>query len=123
MITITIITYYYTRPVALSPCRQKNVGVIKSSNLCTEILEYSDEKETAVCNLASIALPTFIDRTSCSFDYEKLHEVNKVITYNLNKVIDVNFYPTEKTRISNMTHRFRCTRFSKCIYFVGYSIL
>ena len=84
---------------------QKNVGVIKSSNLCTEILEYSDEKETAVCNLASIALPTFIDRTNCTFDYEKLHDVVKVITYNLNKVIDVNFYPTEKTRISNMRHR------------------
>jgi len=84
---------------------QKNVGVIKSSNLCTEIVEYSDNNETAVCNLASIALPTFIDASKSIFDYEKLHEVVKVITYNLNKVIDVNFYPTEKTRISNMRHR------------------
>tara|TARA_B100001175_G_scaffold316610_1_gene330990 strand:+ start:35 stop:2383 length:2349 start_codon:yes stop_codon:yes gene_type:complete len=84
---------------------QKNVGVIKSSNLCTEIVEYSDDNETAVCNLASIALPTFIDASKSIFDYEKLHDVVKVITYNLNKVIDVNFYPTEKTRISNMRHR------------------
>ena len=82
----------------------KRMLVIKSSNLCTEILEYSDEKETAVCNLASIALPTFIDRTNCTFDYEKLHDVVKVITYNLNKVIDVNFYPCS-ARISNMRHR------------------
>ena len=84
---------------------QKNVGVIKSSNLCTEIIEYSDENETAVCNLASIALPTFIDRVNGVFDYEKLHEVVKVITYNLNRVIDVNYYPTEKNRVSNMRHR------------------
>ena len=84
---------------------QKNVGVIKSSNLCTEIIEYSDENETAVCNLASIALPTFIDRLNGVFDYEKLHEVVKVITYNLNRVIDINYYPTEKTRVSNMRHR------------------
>lgn len=84
---------------------QKNVGVIKSSNLCTEIIEYSDENETAVCNLASIALPTFIDRVNGIFDYEKLHEVVKVITYNLNRVIDINYYPTEKTRVSNMRHR------------------
>ena len=84
---------------------QKNVGVIKSSNLCTEIIEYSDENETAVCNLASIALPTFIDRVNGVFDYEKLHEVVKVITYNLNRVIDINYYPTEKTRVSNMRHR------------------
>jgi ribonucleoside-diphosphate reductase alpha chain len=87
---------------------QQNLGTIKSSNLCSEIIEYSDDKETAVCNLASIALPTFVDTTNPSeplFDYEKLHEVVKIITYNLNRIIDVNFYPTEKTRLSNMRHR------------------
>jgi ribonucleoside-diphosphate reductase alpha subunit len=86
---------------------QKNVGVIKSSNLCTEITEYSDENETAVCNLASIALPTFIDMTTDppTMNYAKLHEVTKTVTENLNRIIDVNYYPTEKTRKSNMRHR------------------
>ena len=84
---------------------QKNLGVIKSSNLCTEILEYSDKNETAVCNLASIALPAFVNETTKKFDYEKLHEVTKVVTNNLNKIIDINFYPTEKTRASNFKHR------------------
>ena len=82
---------------------QKNIGIIKSSNLCTEITEYSDDTETAVCNLASIGLPSFI--TNGEFDYEKLHEVSKTITYNLNKIIDVNYYPTEKTKKSNMRNR------------------
>lgn len=86
---------------------QKNVGTIKSSNLCTEILEYSDENETAVCNLASIALPAFVDMTQTppTFNYEKLHQVAQTVTYNLNRIIDVNYYPTEKTRLSNMRHR------------------
>lgn len=86
---------------------QKNVGTIKSSNLCTEILEYSDENETAVCNLASIGLPTFVDRTTTppTFNYEKLHEVSRIVTYNLNRIIDVNYYPTPKTERSNKRHR------------------
>jgi ribonucleotide reductase alpha subunit len=84
---------------------QKNLGIIKSSNLCAEIMEYSNEKETAVCNLASIALPTFVNNKTREFNYEKLHEVVKVITNNLNKVIDINFYPTEKTKRSNKFHR------------------
>lgn len=84
---------------------QKNLGTIKSSNLCTEIIEYSDDKETAVCNLASIGLPTFVNETTKEFDYEKLHFVTKVVTNNLNSVIDINYYPTEKTRRSNMLHR------------------
>ena len=79
--------------------------VIKSSNLCTEIVEYSDSKETAVCNLASIALPSFVDTENKTFDYEKLHHVTKVITKNLNRIIDFNFYPTEKTSYSNQQHR------------------
>jgi ribonucleoside-diphosphate reductase alpha subunit len=86
---------------------QKNVGTIKSSNLCTEILEYSDENETAVCNLASLALPSFIDQSQSPpvFNYDKLHEVSKLVTYNLNRIIDVNYYPTTKTRRSNLRHR------------------
>ena len=87
---------------------QQNIGTIKSSNLCTEIVEYSDEKESAVCNLASIALPAFVNKDASGnavFDYEKLHEVTKVVTNNLNAVIDINFYPTEKTKRSNMRHR------------------
>ena len=84
---------------------QKNLGTIKSSNLCTEVVQYSDDTETAVCNLASIALPTFVNSLTKQFDYDKLHEVTKVITSNLNRVIDINFYPTEKTRRSNLLHR------------------
>jgi ribonucleoside-diphosphate reductase alpha chain len=84
---------------------QKNIGTIKSSNLCTEIVEYSDDKETAVCNLASIALPAFVNEDTKQFDYEKLHYVTKVVTNNLNRVIDINFYPTEKTSTSNLRHR------------------
>jgi len=83
---------------------QKNVGTIKSSNLCSEIMEYSDADETAVCNLASIGLPSFVTPEK-TFDYTKLHEVSKVITRNLNKIIDINYYPTEKTRKSNIRHR------------------
>lgn len=84
---------------------QKNLGTIKSSNLCCEVTEYSDDKETSVCNLASIALPLFVDPKTKYFDYAKLHSVTKVITNNLNKVIDINFYPTEKTKTSNFRHR------------------
>jgi len=82
---------------------QQNVGVIKSSNLCTEIVEYTAPDEIAVCNLASIALPKFVKNKT--FDHEKLHEVVKIITRNLNRVIDVNFYPVDKARKSNMRHR------------------
>jgi ribonucleotide reductase alpha subunit len=70
-----------------------------------EVCEYSDDKESAVCNLASIALPAFVNEETKTFDYEMLHRVVKVVTKNLNKVIDVNFYPTEKTRRSNLSHR------------------
>jgi ribonucleoside-diphosphate reductase alpha chain len=86
---------------------QKNIGIIKSSNLCCEVTLYSDSKETAVCNLASIALPVFIQKNDegMYFDYEKLHQISRVVTFNLNRVIDVNYYPTEKTRRSNLRHR------------------
>ena len=84
---------------------QKNLGVIKSSNLCTEIIEYTDKDETSVCNLASIALPKYVNKETKTFDYEKLHEVTKVVTRNLNRVIDRNFYPVETAKRSNMRHR------------------
>ena len=84
---------------------QKNLGVIKSSNLCTEIIEYTDKDETSVCNLASIALPKYVNRETKTFDYAKLHEITKVVTKNLNRVIDRNFYPVETARKSNMRHR------------------
>jgi ribonucleoside-diphosphate reductase alpha chain len=93
-------TYCFTEP-------KKNMGIFNGiiTGQCTEILEYSDDKETAVCNLASIGLPSFVDPTTKQFDYDKLHMVTKVVTNNLNKVIDVNYYPTEKTKISNLKHR------------------
>jgi ribonucleoside-diphosphate reductase alpha chain len=84
---------------------QKNIGIIRSSNLCTEIMQYSDKDQTAVCNLASIALPTFVDSLTNEFDYDKLHYVAKVLTTNLNNIIDINFYPTEKSKVSNFAHR------------------
>ena len=84
---------------------QKNLGVIKSSNLCTEIIEYTDKDETSVCNLASIAIPKYVNKETKTFDYAKLHEVTKTVTKNLNRVIDRNFYPVETARNSNMKHR------------------
>jgi ribonucleoside-diphosphate reductase alpha chain len=93
-------TYCFTEP-------KKHMGVFNGiiTGQCCEIMEYSDKNETAVCNLASIALPTFVNEATKVFDYDKLHEVTKVVTNNLNNVIDINFYPTEKTKISNMKHR------------------
>jgi ribonucleoside-diphosphate reductase alpha subunit len=82
---------------------QKNIGTIKSSNLCTEIMEVSSPDETAVCNLASICLPSLVKNQQ--FDFEQLHAVTRVITRNLNRVIDKNYYPTEAARKSNMRHR------------------
>lgn len=84
---------------------QQNLGVIRSSNLCTEILEYTAKDEVAVCNLASIALPTFVNREKREFDYQLLYDVTYHVTGNLNRVIDVNYYPVEEARNSNMRHR------------------
>ena len=97
--------YILFKDAANKKSNQQNIGTIKSSNLCTEILEYSDDKETAVCNLASIGLPSFVNAETKEFDYDKLHQVTKVVTNNLNRVIDINFYPTEKTKVSNFKHR------------------
>jgi ribonucleoside-diphosphate reductase alpha chain len=97
--------YILFKDAANRKSNQKNLGTIKSSNLCCEIVQYSDDKETSVCNLASIGLPSFVNVETKQFDYNKLHEVVKVVTNNLNRVIDINFYPTEKTRVSNFKHR------------------
>ena len=84
---------------------QKNLGTIRSSNLCTEIMEYTSKDEVAVCNLASIALPRFVDQETKQFDFQKLYDVTYHVTGNLNRVIDVNYYPVEEARNSNMRHR------------------
>ena len=101
--------YLCYKDAANHKSNQKNLGTIKSSNLCTEIIQYSNECETAVCNLASIALNRFVyfdeDRSTHNFNYEHLHDVVRVVTRNLNRVIDINYYPTEKTRTSNLLHR------------------
>ena len=96
--------YLLYKDAANEKSNQKNLGTIKSSNLCTEIIEYSDHEQTAVCNLASISLTKFVKEDK-TFDYDTLHRVAKVVTFNLNRIIDVNFYPTEKTRLSNLLHR------------------
>jgi ribonucleoside-diphosphate reductase alpha subunit len=97
--------YLLYKDAANMKSNQKNVGTIKSSNLCVEIIEYSSPTETAVCNLASIALPSYVDSKKRTFDFEKLRRVVKVIIANLNRVIDINYYPTPETKTSNMRHR------------------
>lgn len=84
---------------------QQNLGTIKCSNLCTEIVEYSSKDEIAVCNLASIALNNFVDKDKLKFDFVKLKEITKVVTRNLNKIIDVNYYPLPEAERSNKRHR------------------
>tara|TARA_Y100000992_G_scaffold270179_1_gene210381 strand:- start:1178 stop:3616 length:2439 start_codon:yes stop_codon:yes gene_type:complete len=96
--------YLLYKDAANIKSNQKNIGTIKSSNLCTEIIEYSDNTETAVCNLASIALSKFV-KADKTFDYDRLCQISQIVTYNLNKIIDVNFYPTPKTKKSNIRHR------------------
>ena len=96
--------YILYKDAANKKSNQKNLGTIKSSNLCTEIIEYTSPDEVAVCNLASIALNKFV-KDDLTYDHQKLYEITKVITKNLNKVIDVNYYPVEEARNSNLRHR------------------
>ncbi|OCH92652.1 hypothetical protein OBBRIDRAFT_791098 [Obba rivulosa] len=91
------------KDAANAKSNQQNLGTIKSSNLCTEIIEYSAPDETAVCNLASIALPSFIENGK--YNFQRLHDVTKVVAFNLNRIIDVNYYPIPEARRSNMRHR------------------
>ncbi|HAE30230.1 MAG TPA: ribonucleoside-diphosphate reductase subunit alpha [Flavobacteriales bacterium] len=95
--------YMLYKDAANEKSNQKNLGTIKSSNLCTEIMEYTSADEVAVCNLASIALPKFVK--DGEFDHEKLFEVTYQVTKNLNKIIDANYYPIVEARNSNMRHR------------------
>jgi ribonucleoside-diphosphate reductase subunit M1 len=119
--------YMLFKDACNSKSNQKNLGTIKSSNLCTEIVEFTSPEETAVCNLASLALPRYITendpsspgpardasrklvgslRASCRyFDHDKLIEVVRQATANLNRIIDINFYPVEEAKVSNMRHR------------------
>jgi ribonucleoside-diphosphate reductase alpha chain len=95
--------YMLFKDAANRKSNQQNLGTIRSSNLCTEIIEYTSKDEVAVCNLASIALSRFVE--DGKFDFQKLYEITKVITRNLNKVIDINYYPVPEARNSNMRHR------------------
>jgi ribonucleoside-diphosphate reductase alpha subunit len=95
--------YLLYKDAANRKSNQQNLGVIKSSNLCTEIIEYSNSNETAVCNLASIALPYFIEGKT--FNFARLREVVAVIVRNLNRIIDINYYPVEDAKVSNLRHR------------------
>jgi ribonucleoside-diphosphate reductase alpha chain len=97
--------YMLFKDAANSKSNQQNLGTIKSSNLCTEIIEYTSADEVAVCNLASIALPRFVDEKTGTFDHNKLFEITYVATKNLNKIIDRNYYPIPEARNSNMRHR------------------
>jgi len=96
--------YILYKDAANRKSNQQNLGTIRSSNLCTEIMEYTSKDEVAVCNLASIALPRFVtaDKT---FDHQRLYDITYIVTKNLNKVIDVNYYPVPEARNSNMRHR------------------
>lgn len=95
--------YMLYKDAANSKSNQQNLGTIRSSNLCTEIIEYTSEDEVAVCNLASLALPMFVDGDK--FDHQKLYEVTYKVTKNLNRIIDRNYYPVPEARNSNMRHR------------------
>ena len=96
--------YILYKDAANKKSNQKNLGTIKSSNLCTEIMEYTSPDEVAVCNLASLSLPKYVNEDK-TFNFEKLHEVTRVVTRNLNKIIDVNYYPVKEAENSNFRHR------------------
>ena len=87
---------------------QQNLGTIKSSNLCTEIVQYTSAEEIAVCNLASVSLPKYVEKQAdgtATFNFQKLIEITRIMTRNLNRVIDVNLYPVPEARYSNLKNR------------------
>ena len=96
--------YILYKDAANRKSNQKNLGTIRSSNLCTEIMEYTSPDEVAVCNLASLSLPKFV-KEDATYDFDELFNVSRIVTRNLNKIIDVNYYPIEEARNSNMRHR------------------
>ncbi len=97
--------YILYKDAANKKSNQKNLGTIRSSNLCTEIMEYTSKDEVAVCNLASLSLPKYVDVRRQEFDFQKLYEITRVVTRNLNKIIDINYYPIPEARYSNFKHR------------------
>ncbi|MEM7173721.1 MAG: ribonucleoside-diphosphate reductase subunit alpha [Bacteroidota bacterium] len=97
--------YMLYKDAANQKSNQKNLGTIKSSNLCTEIIEYTSPEEIAVCNLASISLPKFVIEKEKKFDHQKLYDITYTVTKNLNKVIDINYYPVPEAKNSNLKHR------------------
>merc|ERR1740121_1721229 len=97
--------YMLYKDAANRKSNQQNLGTIHNSNLCTEIIEYTSADEVAVCNLASVALPSFVKEGGKEYDFQGLYNVTRVATKNLNKVIDRNYYPVEEARRSNMRHR------------------
>lgn len=99
------VPYILYKDAANKKSNQQNLGAIKSSNLCQEIIQYTSPEEVAVCNLASLGLPMYVDRDTLTFDFVKLHDVTKIVTKNLNKIIDRNYYPLQKARTSNLRHR------------------
>lgn len=103
----TGVPYMLSKDASNLKSNQKNLGTIKSSNLCAEIIEFSSKNETAVCNLASICLSKFVVEREgkTEFDFDLLKKITRIVTYNLNKIIDCNFYPTKETRYSNLRNR------------------
>ncbi len=101
----TGVPYMLFKDACNKKSNQSNLGTIKCSNLCTEIIQYSSPEETAVCNLASLVLPTFINTSNNTFDFTELHRIVKIVVRNLNRVIDVNKYPVLEALVSNMKHR------------------
>lgn len=97
--------YVLYKDAANRKSNQKNLGTIRSSNLCTEIMEYTSPDEVAVCNLASLSLPKFVDEEKVEYKFDELFNIARVVTRNLNKIIDVNYYPIKEARNSNMRHR------------------
>lgn len=99
--------YILYKDAANKKSNQKNLGTIRSSNLCTEILEYTSPDEVAVCNLASLSLPKYVRHTEggATFDFQRLYDITRIVTRNLNRIIDVNYYPIPEARNSNMRHR------------------
>ncbi len=97
--------YLLYKDPANKKSNQKNLGTIRSSNLCTEIMEYTSKDEVAVCNLASLSLPKFVDKKTQTFDFKELFNITRVVTRNLNKIIDINYYPIKEAERSNFRHR------------------
>jgi ribonucleoside-diphosphate reductase alpha chain len=115
--------YMLYKDAANRKSNQQNLGTIKSSNLCTEIIEYTSPDEIAVCNLASIALPRFV--INGKFDHQKLYEVTYEVTRNLNKIIDNNYYPVKEAKNSNLRHpsyRNWYPGIGRCIHFIASSL-